>query len=1012
MLLHLRGLNEAQTRAVMHPPITPLQILAGPGSGKTRVLTSRIVHFIAVHGIPPASICAVTFTNKAANEMRERLTKALGKEVVSLIKLGTFHSLCARFLRKHASLIGVEGNFTVCDADESKKIIAKCLKPYKKALAARGVAVAESAVQSKISKAKANGLAPKDLLDKCLASTSNAGSSKGQARAMKDEESDIDDNFFDAVNALNVPDEVAARIYSRYQQFLHDSNSLDFDDLLVYGVRLFKNNKDVTLWCQHILVDEFQDTNTMQYELMRYIASVSRCLTVVGDPDQSIYGWRSAEVKNLANMQRDFAGTEQILLEQNYRSTGSILAASIAVISQDKSRIQKTLLTTHASGPKPTLCGFRSAEDEASAIAIEIKRLVASTGSMLGYNDFVILLRYNALSRVFESALQREAIPSRILGGHRFFERLEVKDLLAYLQLLDNPRFVPAFTRIINVPGRNIGDKSIAEILSTAVRLKISPLDVVERIHDDKIPDIRPPLKRKIEQFVRAIKTLRGLTAEWETPAALIRELLSLIQYEEYLKKSQKDWQSRWENVQELINFASELEKELPTFIANAQPSDPLENEDWGDVITDEYDEEELDDLGFVEAKKLRSNTATEAITPLRAFLQMTMLSTDTETEENEDQKKKDRVTISTCHAAKGLEWPVVFVPAVESGIFPATRAEDVEEERRLLYVACTRAQCLLYLTHATSRMNSGVKTQKELSTFIPYFMYEPQATLVTVQPVLDASVRTLFSTMLGRAVPAEADVLSRLAELESSGKIMIWPARFSLDSPPETINGSHSDAQFLSNDFTNDQSHPSEHRASTTFVSARSAVYQNPSSSSAISAPLLPLRTVPSRAAFVSTHIDLLKSAALIPRRDGQNSSRVPLEQKPKASSTELIALWLHPKPRSLPAKDVGEVRSMMKPCTKKPASIGSTALTRNQSRTQATAYSSKAFSSSTDTLALPVEIPVSVPGSSATPAPMAQAACDGVATTFPKQNGGKRRLGMSRAVLSYPNKKFKSPA
>ncbi|KIP07660.1 hypothetical protein PHLGIDRAFT_23961 [Phlebiopsis gigantea 11061_1 CR5-6] len=720
---HLVGLNQAQLRAVEHPPHIPLQILAGPGSGKTKVLTSRIVHLVTRHAVSPSSICAVTFTNKAAMEMRTRLGKMLTKEQVRQIKMGTFHALCAQFLRKYATLVGIGGNFTVCDADESKKIIGKMLKEsdLKEFLKSCSITLSEGTAMSRISQSKAKGLTPHDLLD-TWHSTSHTAPRKGKSKEKGPSLLTYEhlNAELGTCNTKQIIDYVAANLFAQYERTLRDNNSLDFDDLLVYGVKLFGENPKVGTWCEHVLVDEFQDTNSVQYELMRGLAASSRCVTIVGDPDQSIYGWRSAEVENLAKMRRDFATTQQIMLEDNYRSTGSILAVSLAIVAQDKARIKKTLNATHPQGPKPTLHCFPSDQAEASAVAHEVKRLVAHMGGVLSFDDVGILLRYNSLSRVFESAFRKEGVPTRILGGQRFFERVEVKDLLAYLQLVDNPAYLPAFGRVVNVPARGLGQKSIQELLVVAGKKGMSPLEVAERIYEGRMPDIKPPVKRKIGDFILSLKVLRKLASEGAGPASLIRRLLELVQYETYLQKTQEDWESRWENVKELINFASEMEDDLGVRSFDIESPDLDKGEDdWVDNGEDEYDEEELDDLGFAEVKTRPEESApakTEPETPLRAFLQASMLSTDTG---QTDEKDKPKVTITTCHAAKGLEWPVVFIPVVEEGVFPSARAEDKEEERRLLYVACTRAQGLLYLTHASSRMMNGEKVFKKLSEFV-----------------------------------------------------------------------------------------------------------------------------------------------------------------------------------------------------------------------------------------------------------------------------------------------------
>ncbi|KAG1743430.1 P-loop containing nucleoside triphosphate hydrolase protein [Suillus lakei] len=676
----LKSLNSAQIKCVTHRPDSPLQILAGPGSGKTTVLTSRIAYMILHYGMDPSSICAVTFTNKAANEMRGRLVKLIGKDSVNKVKLGTFHAICALFLRKYGTAVGLDGNFTICDTDESKRIVTKLLKPYSDFLASKDIEVNAATLCSMISRAKSKGETPEDVMPR-----KGSRHSLSKATSSKSTNEDFQRVF--------------AEIYCDYEKALRNSNSLDSDDLLLFGVRLFSQHPRYAAWCQHILVDEFQDTNAVQYELMCCIAAASRCVTVVGDPDQSIYGWRSADITNLGKMQNDFSNVSQIMLEQNYRSAGSILAASLAIISQDTSRIAKTLHTSHSLGPLPMLRSFPTEHDEAAFIAWEINRMIAQSGGMLGFGDFAVLLRFNAISRTIENALQKEGIPNRILGGHQFFERAEIKDILAYLQLVDNPHFEPAFSRAINIPARGIGDKSLREIISRAQKLGVSPLTLVERIHDSIIPDLKPSVKRKVQSFVNVIRSLRSSATDGMEPAQLIGKLVELIGYQEHLKKSQPDWDTRWENVQELINFASDA-------TANAS-----------NIPVVDGDESTLLD------------------TPLRQFLQASMLSSaGDQSHENDDEK----VSIATCHAAKGLEWPVVFVPAglqpplyyffmcvyiimlsVEHGTFPFYRSDDIHEERRLLYVACTRAQTSLYLTHTSKRKVAGVFKPRDLSEFI-----------------------------------------------------------------------------------------------------------------------------------------------------------------------------------------------------------------------------------------------------------------------------------------------------
>ncbi|KDR76278.1 hypothetical protein GALMADRAFT_225966 [Galerina marginata CBS 339.88] len=717
----LNGLNAAQLRAVEHDPTIPLQILAGPGSGKTKVLTCRIARLIITHKLQPATICAVTFTNKAANEMRDRLTKLIGKVKTTALQMGTFHSICARYLRMHPAEVGLDGNFTICDADESKKLIGALMDPYSDYMMKHDITLSEGNAASAISKAKA----------------------KGQSAAMMHAE--VEKN--EALSKRHLPPQppgseerkgvqrILAEVYIGYEKVLKENSALDFDDLLIYGVKLFTTHQESVIWCRHILVDEFQDTNTMQYELMKAIA-VRRCLTIVGDPDQSIYGWRSAEVINLSRMRKDFPNTEQIFLEQNYRSTASILRSCLAIVAEDKKRIPKSLHTSHPLGATPFIGKFENEKDEADFIADEIKRCTANMGGVLKWGDFVILLRFNALSRPIESALQKCGIPCRILGGHKFFERMEVKDLLAYLQLADNPSFNPAFIRAVKVPARGMGDKSLSEVASQAQRLKISQLELVEKIYDNKVPDIKPSVKKKIVSFVKTIRSLRKLDEDKCSPSDMLRKLVDMINYEDHLKKTQQDWESRWENVQELITFASEVEAE-----AQKQKTQPAEGP---------------------------SNAVIEERSVLRDFLQASMLSSEGDNETEDESKEK--VTLSTCHAAKGLEWPVVMIPAVDQDTFPFYRTEDIDEERRLLYVACTRAQALLYILHSKKRMVGGKTKEKKLSDFVSVVRGKNEGFFSYDVPRFLPGDRSVISSVLTRPLPDEAEIERRLAELELSG--------------------------------------------------------------------------------------------------------------------------------------------------------------------------------------------------------------------------------------------------
>ncbi|KAG6879550.1 hypothetical protein C0992_001555 [Termitomyces sp. T32_za158] len=700
----LIGLNQAQLEAVQSTPDVPIQILAGPGSGKTRVLTSRIAYMILQHSISPSSICAVTFTNKAANEMRERLNKLIGPGRTELLKMGTFHALCARFLRIHSTLVGLDANFTICDADESRKIIAAILKAHKDYMEEKGITLTDNGAQSMISKAKAKGLTPDDVLRK-------AGVNRTRSV-------NAPPHLIDGPR-LNQIEYIVGLTYEQYELTLRRNNSLDFDDLLLYGVKLFDAFKQTVSWCEYVLVDEFQDTNTTQYSLMVALA-IKKRVTVVGDPDQSIYGWRSAEVENLSKMCRDFSGTKQILLEQNYRSTASILKASLAIVSQDSNRIPKSLRPSHPCGSTPSLRCFPTEHAEAHFIAIEIKRIIAHMG-----------VRFNALSRTIEGALQKHGIPSRILGGHKFFERQEIKNILAYLQLVDNPDFNPALVRACNIPSRGIGEKTLQEIAARAEQSKVSQLSIMEGICGDRLPDMKPTAKRKLSSFVSVVRKLRDLASKGTSPADLIRRLVDLVDFEAHLKKTQPDWESRWENVKELITFATE-------------------------VVTDTDDVEEH-----------AAENEHQKDTPLRSFLQASMLSSEGDNQSQDDSK--DKVIIATCHAAKGLEWPMVIIPSVEEGTFPFARSEDEDEERRLLYVACTRAQGLLYLSYTANRSIAGNKMDRKVSPFISTVQWDDPTAFTDQQPTFSPGDRKVICDILDRPLPSELDVADRIAEFERS---------------------------------------------------------------------------------------------------------------------------------------------------------------------------------------------------------------------------------------------------
>ncbi|KAI5450408.1 ATP-dependent DNA helicase srs2 [Naganishia albida] len=748
---YLATLNDAQRTAVTYPPDAPLQVLAGPGSGKTKVLTARVAYLIHHFKLDPSEVVAVTFTNKAALEMKKRLNALLGELAASKLVLGTFHATCVKYLRKYGKLIGLNNNFSIIDQDDAKKLVAGFLKPIAQGLKEAHTPLKPDQVLSEISNAKAKAESPAGMKLRAEALAGN-----GQILM------------------------VMADLYEQYEKALKELGSLDFDDLLVYGLRLLEKEKRVISSVRHVLVDEFQDTNTTQYNLMKAFAKRGH-VTIVGDPDQSIYSWRAADIENLHHMKRDYPDTEEVHLEQNYRSTGAILDASLAIVSQDKKRIKKGLYTAFGAGVPVTLKQTPNGFAEADYIADEIHRLRAQSGNMLSFDDFAILLRYNALSRVLETCLQKAQIPTRLVGGHKFFERLEVKDILAYLQLIDNPQYYPAFVRVINVPKRGIGEKSLQAILERAKAKGITAMEMAERIADGDVPsDLSVPQRKNLVEFVRVIRVIRVQAKNGAAVTSLIENLLEETGYEAHLKRTQADFDSRWENVKELISYAVLVGKEqeasgvlAPT--SSQKPATPngvsqhaqtsstrgtkrKATGEASEVIDLEYEETETE-AATLPATEVVDDDEDLSATPLRAFLEASMLATDAETQD--ENTVTPRVTICTVHAAKGLEWPVVFVPCAERGVFPFVRSSEeaqINEERRLLYVAMTRAQVVLEITHAEKRMAGKEEIPKELSPFIMDCYKEGEKPIFDFNyPTISKAVRELMSSILGRkAIPEE----------------------------------------------------------------------------------------------------------------------------------------------------------------------------------------------------------------------------------------------------------------
>lgn len=463
-----------------------------------------------------------------------------------------------------------------------------------------------------------------------------------------------------------------------------------------------------------MLVDEFQDTNAVQYELMRLLSAASGHVSVVGDPDQSIYSWRNAEVGNLAKMCADFPDVRRVFLEENFRSTQSILDAAIKVMRQDTQRIDKDLHTAQGRGAPVTFHTFASADEEAEYIALEIQRNVELAQPMLTYADVCILLRFNALSRALEAALQRQRIPYRVIGGPKFFDRAEVKDLLAYLLLVDNPAYTPALVRIINVPRRGIGAKTVQDLEALAAQHGLTLHACIEQLVDGNAAlgaGVRASVVQSLQVLVRTLRRLRTAAHEGTPVCDLLQLLVTELDFQTHLRRDD-DAESRWQNVQELISFAASTD--TGGLYEEVGDDGDVAKADDADVDAGQEDDESVADAS--PAKRRR--TADTSPTPLRKFLENSMLATDTAAGVEDSAK----VTISTCHAAKGLEWPIVFVPAVEEGTFPFYRSvtpDEQREERRLLYVAMTRAATNLYLSATARRLVAGSWQSRSVSAFL-----------------------------------------------------------------------------------------------------------------------------------------------------------------------------------------------------------------------------------------------------------------------------------------------------
>jgi len=630
----LTDLNPAQKEAV-EAINGPVLILAGPGSGKTRVITHRVAYLIRTVGVNPRRIMAVTFTNKAAREMEERLNTLVSGSVKDLT-LGTFHAICARILRQDGRAGGIDKRFVIYDDDDQISLLKRSLQD----LNLDPKQFAPRAILSVISGAKSQMIGPDEILQ----------------------------------HGRSYFEEVTQRVYERYQKLLTDSNALDFDDLLMKTVLLFRENPELLAKYQsrylHIQVDEFQDTNLVQYELMKQLAGKYRNICVVGDPDQSIYSWRSADIRNILNFEKDFPDAKVVLLEQNYRSTQLILDAASHVISANRERKPKELWTENEKGLPPEVIETYSGDEEAQYVVNEIDTLIR--GGEVKPGDCAVMFRTNAQSRVLEEAFIRYGMPYKLVAGTRFYERREVKDIIAYLRLIQNPHDTVSLMRIINVPQRGIGERSLDELTRWAQSQGFSEYEALKLLAESSDIDADLPFS------ARTVKVLAGFAAMLEgfiersrelNLVALFDHVVESSGYKQYLA-GLVDGEERWENILELRGVADDYKDMKP-----------------GEGLT--------------------------------AFLEGVALVSDVD----DLEEKTETVTLITLHQAKGLEFPVVFIVGMEDGIIPHYKSIDdpaqLEEERRLCYVGITRAKQKVYLVRAFRRHLMGSSAVNKPSRFL-----------------------------------------------------------------------------------------------------------------------------------------------------------------------------------------------------------------------------------------------------------------------------------------------------
>ena len=651
LLESIDRLNDKQKQAVLTTQ-GPLLIAAGAGSGKTRVLTHRIAYLIEQENVNPWNILAITFTNKAANEMRERVQALVGPQADS-IWVATFHAMCARILRRECEILGYQKNFSIIDTGQQQTLMKQVLKDLN--------------LDSKRYNYKEFLAMIDEAKNKCLTPKAYSQEAEGYLA------------------------DIQAHVYKSYQEQLIKNNAMDFNDLIMLTVRLFQEHEEVLQFYQnkfqYIHVDEYQDTNHSQYQLIQLLTGLLGNICVVGDADQSIYGWRGANMENILNFEQDYPNAQVILLEQNYRSTQNILNAANSVISNNIHRKEKKLWSDKKAGEKVKFFLAETDIDEARFVIQQI--IEAKENYKLSNNEFAILYRTQAQSRNLEDQLLKMNMSYKIIGGLKFYARKEIQDTLAYLKLIDNGTDNLAFNRIINVPKRGLGQASIDNLAEFAESLSLSMFEAIEHLHNSNLPSRS---KQKFQDFYAMIIQLRK-QAQFLNVSELVKEVWEETEYIKSLKEEGSiEASNRIENLEEFASVTKQF---------------------------DELDDKELEtDPDYLVQDGQVEITEAHPRPRLTFFLEELSLATD-----REEMDQEDQITLMTMHAAKGLEFPYVFIVGLEEGLFPLRRAseseEELEEERRLAYVGMTRAEKVLYLTASKSRLLYGRYQHNLISRFI-----------------------------------------------------------------------------------------------------------------------------------------------------------------------------------------------------------------------------------------------------------------------------------------------------